>query len=109
MNLIFLFIVSFFQNMAFTWVSRSRNSGDPKKHFVAATLSNSIWFLCNFFIIFPEILDTVSSGNTMNKFLVMIVYVLGTTLGSVTMMKINLGHWYIPFLTELDKSKVGER
>ncbi len=40
-----LVVVSFIQNMAFTWTSRSRNSGDPAYHRFAAWSSNGVWFL----------------------------------------------------------------
>ena len=109
MNYLFLFFISFIQNMAFTWTSRSRNSGNPKKHFFAAICSNGIWFVCNFFILFPEVLKTLENGDFGQRIIVMLIYIMGTTLGSVVMMKINLGHWYVPFLTESEKSKVGSR
>jgi hypothetical protein len=32
------------QNFAFTFVSRSRNSGSLKRHMIAAIFSNGIWF-----------------------------------------------------------------
>ena len=37
-------VLLYFQNMAFSWSSRSRNSGDPKWHRKAARFSNGIWF-----------------------------------------------------------------
>lgn len=101
--------MSFLQNMAFTWVSRSRNGGDPPKHFVASIFSNGVWFVINYFILFPEIMELVKTGNIWMRIAICTVYILGTALGSVVMMKINLGHWYIPFLTESGKSKVGSR
>lgn len=110
LNYIFLFGIAFIQNMAFTWVSRSRQSGNPSKHAIAAIFSNSIWFVCNFFILFPEILRAVAEGTIWDRVILMVIYVAATVLGSVTMMKINLGHWYVPFLTEKkDKDKVGAR
>jgi len=45
--LLLLAAVSFVQNMAFTWSSRSRNSGDPSYHRYAAWGSNGVWFICN--------------------------------------------------------------
>jgi hypothetical protein len=36
LDLLLLAVVSFVQTMAFTWVSRSRNSGDPSYHRYAA-------------------------------------------------------------------------
>lgn len=110
LNYIFLFAIAFIQNMAFTWVSRSRQSGNPRKHAIAAIFSNSIWFVCNFFILFPEILRAVAEGNLWDRLILMVIYVAATVSGSVVMMKINLGHWYVPFLTEKkDKDKVGGR
>lgn len=109
MNYIFLFVVSLIQNMAFTWVSRSRNSGDPLKHSIASIFSNGIWFLCNYFILFPEVMKSVMEGDMWDRIIIGVIYIASTTLGSVIMMKINLGHWYVPFLTEEGKSKVGEK
>ena len=48
--LVFLVPVAFLQNMVFTAVSRSRNSGNPNYHRRWAYLSNSVWLLCQFFI-----------------------------------------------------------
>lgn len=110
MSYVFLFVVAFVQNMAFTWVSRSRQSGNPGKHAVAAVFSNSIWFVCNFYLLFPEILRSINEGGFWERFVLMIIYVAATVLGSVVMMKINLGHWYVPFLTEKkDRDRVGGR
>lgn len=104
-----LAVVAFIQNMFFTWTSRSRNSGDPQKHLYASIGSNGIWFICNYFLLFPEVMKITETGTLLDKGIVMIVYILATALGSVAMMKVNLGHWYIPFLTEEGKSQVGAR
>lgn len=110
MTYLILFVVSFIQNMFFTWVSRSRNSGDPKKHAVASVFSNGIWFACNYFILFPEIMKAFEKDDLENKLIIMCIYIAGTTLGSVVMMKIALGHFgNVPLLTETGKAKVGER
>ena len=106
---LYLFVIAFIQNMAFTFVSRSRQSGNPGRHAIAAVFSNSIWFVCNFFILFPEILKSINEGDIWDKLLLMLIYVAATVSGSVVMMKINLGHWYIPFLTEKGKDQVGKR
>jgi len=51
-----------------------------------------------------------AEDDLLTKLWIMVIYIAGTTLGSVVMMKINLGHYgYIPLLTEKGKSKVGER
>lgn len=99
LNLILLFIVSFVQNMAFTWSSRSRNSGDPNYHRYAAMASNGVWFLCQLFLV-KSIWEPLFSGEWLTAVLGGIVYVLGTTEGSVLMMKILLKK-------EKGKQKVG--
>lgn len=48
-------------------------------------------------------------GDMWDRIIIGVIYIASTTLGSVIMMKINLGHWYVPFLTEEGKSKVGEK
>lgn len=109
-TLIFLALVSFVQNMIFTWTSRSRQSGNPKKHMYAALSSNSVWFLCNYFLLFPEVFKITEFGTVWDKLIIMIVYTVFTALGSVVMMKINLGHYgNIPFFTEKGKDQVGAR
>lgn len=108
MMYLFLFIITFIQNMFFTWVSRSRNSGNPLRHSIAAVFSNGVWFICNYFILFPEIMKAIETGDFWGKMIMLLIYVSGTTLGSVVMMKINLGHYgHVPFLTETGNSKVG--
>ena len=96
--------------MFFTWVSRSRNSGDPGTHTVASIFSNGVWFAANYFLLFPEIMKAFNNEDLGAKLVLMAVYVAGTTIGSVLMMKIALGHFgYVPFLTEKGKSMVGQR
>lgn len=99
-NLVLLIIVAFLQNMAFTWSSRSRNSGDPKYHFFVALLSNGVWFVCNFVLILPEVLKVIENGNYWMLALVGFLYVLATSAGSSVMMKILLKK-------ETGKRKVG--
>ena len=109
-NLILLFIICFFQNMIFTFTSRSRNSGNVPRHFIAALMSNSTWFIVNYFLLFPEIMKATKDGDFSEKCIIAIVYMISTALGSITMMKINLGHWYVPYFTESDKKdRVGGR
>ena len=81
--------VSFIQNMAFTLVSRSRNSGDPEYHRYCAWASNGIWFLCYTFL-FSSILDDIRAQNWVPIIIVGIVYGLATAEGSVRMMKIAI-------------------
>lgn len=92
--------LAFVQNMAFTWVSRSRNSGDPNYHRRAAWCSNTVWFLTNslmFSIMTPIINGERGWGWLIPTFF---VYGLATAEGSVFMMKRLLK-------TETGKRKVG--
>jgi len=119
-GLLFLTPVAFFQNMFFTWVSRSRQSGDPDYHRYAAWGSNGVWLLTQGFIaanVYTPISDMVKTGITADSIikivLTFIIYALATTEGSVTMMRINLGHYNLPgklnFLIEKGKRQVGKR
>lgn len=90
LTLVFLCVVSFIQNMAFTWASRSRNSSAPWYHFRVALGSNSVWFICNFIILLPEILKSIESGSVIDRVIIGAVYVFFTSLGSVAMMIILL-------------------
>jgi len=103
--------------MAFTAVSRSRNSGDINHHFKTAIVSNMIWFICNFFILFGTMLKSITDGTVFVSLAVLVVYVLGTASGSRFMMKISLGKvrfpigfkWLENHLVETGKKKVGSR
>ena len=94
--LILMVVVAFFQNMAFTAVSRSRNSGDPAYHRKCAWSSNGIWIICQMFIwsqIMPILIAPPSTWTpeAIIKIIVtLIAYTLATTEGSVLMMKILL-------------------
>jgi len=103
MNFLFelatLGVVAFVQNMAFTWVSRSRNSGDPNYHRWAALCSNGVWFVTNI-LITMQVWQAVKTGNWWTIAAVAAVYIVATTEGSVLMMKILLKK-------ETGKRKVG--
>src|SRR5712691_1411258 len=43
-------ITLIWQNYAFTYVSRARNSGSLKRHAIAALQSNGVWFLQTIFV-----------------------------------------------------------
>ena len=86
LNLLVLALVGFVQNMAFTWSSRSRNSGDYRYHRYAAWTSNGVWFLTQLFL-FRSAWDYLLNGGSW--FLVGVtglVYTIATTEGSVFMM-----------------------
>jgi hypothetical protein len=111
-KLIILAVIAFIQNMVFTAVSRSRNSGDPQRHFYFAIASNLVWFITSWIVLFPMIFEAVMEGSWLEKLIVMLVYVLATSAGSVFMMKLNLGHIQHPWLswlTEKGKGQVGKR
>lgn len=98
-NLLLLFVVSFVQNMAFTWSSRSRNSGDPHYHRYASLCSNGVWFICQLFLV-NTIWAPMMAGDWLYVVLGGITYTVATSEGSVTMMKYLLKR-------EKGKQKVG--
>jgi hypothetical protein len=77
--------IAFVQNMAFTWVSRSRNSGDVGYHRWAAYASNALWFFCQGFI-FVAGWAALAAGDFVRVGLVALVYVIATSEGSCFMM-----------------------
>jgi hypothetical protein len=120
-TLLALTLASFIQNMAFTWVSRSRNSGDPQRHRYAAWSSNGVWLMTQSFIaanIYTPISNMVNEDSLDEKGVIKIIltffiYAISTTEGSVFMMKMNLGiiklGAFSRFFTEKGKSQVGKR
>ena len=104
LNLALLAGLSFVQNMAFTAVSRSRNSGDPGYHRRCAYLSNGVWFVTHFLVLRQvwEILEVGLIESWWKLLVVGVVYALATAEGSVTMMKRLLR-------TERGKRRVGAR
>lgn len=106
---IILFLVGFIQNMIFTLNSRSRQSANVTKHFWTAILSNGLWFVCTFMLILPEMFKAIALGSMEERLLLLAVYTISTALGSIVMMKINLGHWRIKYLTESGSSHVGAK
>lgn len=84
--LVLFAIVAFIQNMAFTWVSRSRNGGDVAHHRRAAYCSNGVWFFTQI-LLFGQLMQALTSGAWWKIVIVGLVYMLATTEGSVVMMK----------------------
>lgn len=80
-----LAVVAFVQNMAFTAVSRSRNSADVAYHRRCAWASNGVWFVTQV-AIFGVLFQALTTGSFLKVALVGIVYVLATTEGSAFMM-----------------------
>ena len=88
-NMLYLFllgVVSFFQNMMFTLVSRSRNSADTNYHRKCAWGSNGVWFICQILIV-KNVWAAIHQGNWLYAILAGIIYSAATTEGSVLMMK----------------------
>lgn len=76
--LLALAVISFIQNMAFTFTSRSRNSGDPQYHRFASWASNGVWMVNQIFLV-KIVWEPVMSGEWMYVFLACIVYIIFTT------------------------------
>jgi hypothetical protein len=91
-KLVILAVVSFFQNMAFTWTSRSRNSGDPSYHRFASWSSNGVWFITQCYLFQTAWKELMQGGNWWLAVLTGIVYSAATTEGSVLMMRLLLKH-----------------
>lgn len=98
-SLMILAAVAFIQNAAFTWVSRSRNSGDPDYHRYAALCSNGIWFVTNILITL-QVWQAIKTGSWWFVIACGAVYVIATTEGSVMAMRFLLKK-------ETGKRKVG--
>ena len=120
-TLLLLVPIPFIQNMAFTWVSRSRQGGDPDHHRKAAWASNGIWIITQSFIAanvytpISKMVDTGLDGGQIARILLtFLIYAICTAEGSVFMMKINLGRiTKLPkafsFLVEKGSRQVGKR
>lgn len=87
LQLVALGALAYVQNMAFTWSSRSRNSGDPGYHRYAAACSNGIWFLMQV-ILWNSLWQSLTTGEWWKIALTGLVYTACTTEGSVQMMKV---------------------
>jgi len=71
--------LAFIQNISFSIVSRSRNRNNLRYHLLAATFSNTIWFLT-----FRQLVKS-----EMN-FILFIPYVIGTVIGSCCGVQISM-------------------
>lgn len=79
LSMLKILALAYVQNISFSIVSRSRNRDNIKYHLIAATASNSIWFLT-----FRELV--VSDMN----WILFVPYVLGTVVGSITGVKVSM-------------------
>jgi hypothetical protein len=91
--------VAFVQNMAFTAVSRSRNSGDVLHHAKWSVASNGVWFVTQLFM-WGTLWKAVETSNYWQILVAFVVYVGATTFGSCFMMQHMLK-------TETGKRRVG--
>lgn len=76
---LFLLLLAFAQNVAFSLVSRSRNRDNITFHIIASVFSNGIWFLT-----FRQL---VTSNMTLALFP---TYCAGTVCGSVVGVKVSM-------------------
>lgn len=118
-TLLLLIPIPFIQNMAFTWVSRSRQGGDPDHHRPASWSSNGVWIITQTFIaanVYTPITHMIEKGLMLDQvlkiFLTFLIYTITTAEGSVFMMKIRLGMIkrlprIFSFLVEEGATKVG--
>jgi len=80
-----VFLLGFIQNAVFTAVSRSRNSGDVLHHAKWAVASNALWFVMQIFII-SALWDAIKTQEYTGLTITGLIYVAGTSFGSVSMM-----------------------
>jgi hypothetical protein len=78
-KMLFILCLAFIQNISFSIVSRSRNRNNLKYHLIAATFSNTIWFLT-----FRQLVKA-----DMN-FILFLPYVVGTIAGSCFGVRISM-------------------
>ena len=71
--------LAFIQNVSFSIVSRSRNRDNIRYHIIAASLSNTIWFLTFRQLILEDM-----------NYALLLPYMVGTVAGSVFGVKISM-------------------
>jgi len=71
--------LAFVQNISFSIVSRSRNRDNLKYHIIAATFSNTIWFLTFRQLVLAKM-----------NLILFVPYCLGTVIGSVFGVKVSM-------------------
>ena len=78
-KMIAILFLAFIQNVSFSIVSRSRNRDNIKYHIIAATFSNTIWF-----ITFRQLVKAEMD------LLLFVPYVIGTVAGSCLGVKLSM-------------------
>ena len=79
MGILKMLLLVILQNASFTLVSRARNSNSISFHAVASVLSNGIWLL---------VIKNVVQN--FDKPILMVVYIVGSVIGSVSMHYISM-------------------
>lgn len=74
-----ILVLAFVQNVSFSVVSRSRNRDNMKYHLIAATFSNTLWFLTFRMLVLSKM-----------SFSLFPFYVVGTVFGSIFGVKISM-------------------
>jgi len=82
MEILKMFLLVVLQNASFTLVSRARNSNSLSFHAIASVLSNGIWLL---------VIKNVVQN--FDKPMMMIVYVIGSVIGSITMHHVSMKYF----------------
>ena len=74
-----LLVLSFFQNVAFTMTSRSRNRSNMTYHAVCSVFSNGIWFLTMHQLVVADL-----------TLYLIVPYIIGTVAGSISGAKVSM-------------------
>jgi putative flippase GtrA len=94
-----LVVISYIQNVAFTFASRSRNSGDPSYHRKCAYFSNGVWYVGQL-LMTGQMFAAYRDGDFFLAAVIGVLYTLATSEGSVRGM-------HMAFKTESGAKKVG--
>jgi hypothetical protein len=92
--------VLFFQNVAFTFTSRARNSASLNRHLQASIFSNGIWILSNMLMLGPMFEYLTGKHGLVSQALTGVLYTVSTVSGS-------LAAHYLSKKTEQGKNAVG--
>lgn len=74
-----ILVLSFFQNVSFSMVSRARNRSSTTYHLLTSIVSNTVWFLC-----FRELVTGGFDAAMLAP------YIIGTCAGSLVGAKISM-------------------
>lgn len=92
--------VLFFQNVAFTFTSRARNSASLGRHLQASVFSNGIWIFSNMLMLGPMFAYLTGKHGLLPQVLTGTLYTVSTVSGSL------VAH-YLSKKTECGKNAVG--